>query len=107
MCEVIYNPEYNKKSKLQKITSGIKGIFGSKTNDRLSDDIELNIYQISFKDDKIVKGPLIKQGMGNWLSHISWDDEVLWHLNQQTTPFQIKNVLLSDSTVRPDVLEII
>jgi len=62
-------------------------MFGSKNSTRLADDIEINIYQVSFKDNKVIKGPLLKQGVGNWLSHIVWDDEVLWHLNQDTIPF--------------------
>lgn len=51
ICEVIYNPEYTKKSGIQKFTSGLKGMFGSKNKDRLSDDIELNIHSISFNTE--------------------------------------------------------
>ncbi len=47
LCEVIYNPEYNKKSNVAKLTSSFKSLLSYNNNIR-SDQIEINIYSFEY-----------------------------------------------------------
>jgi hypothetical protein len=73
MAEVVFNPEYQKKSLVGKFTSNITSVFKNSRN--LNDDIEITIYSYTLNENKIVKKDKIVKAQGNWLGYIKWENE--------------------------------
>ncbi len=52
MAEVVFNPEYQKKSLLGKFSSNISSVF--KNSQNLNDDLEITIYTYNLKKNEVI-----------------------------------------------------
>ena len=111
MGDIHYNPWQDKSlAGMTKRTLGWAFGKKKKLNDleqsKRSEDIQIAIY----KNDKELNGPnnsktkakereILAQGQGNWLSHISFDGEITWRIEEEIPLWLERGDRMSDGSI--------